>query len=138
MDPSKIPLNALFVGSTNSRKTKYIVDQLRGPFRGMFDYIVLICPTFVHNETYEGFVDNDPRIFVINCSQHDVEGFLKLATSMNTLIILDDCAASKDAKGRTSQLVSLHWVQCTPYRHQHRETVWRKRRGDRSLLHPLE
>ena len=49
--------------------------------------------------------------FVINCLQHEVEGFLKLASvcfeATNTLIILDDCAASKDVKGRTSQLVSL-------------------------------
>ena len=111
MDPSKIPFNALIVGPTNSGKTKYLVDQLRGPFRGKFDYIVLICPTFVHNKTFDGFVGNDPRIFVINCSQHEVEGFLKLASfffeATNTLIILDDCAASKDAKGRTSQLVFL-------------------------------
>ena len=111
MDPSKIPFNALIVGPTNSGKTKYLVDQLRSPFKGQFDYIVLICPTFVHNKTFDGFVDNDPRIFVINCSQHEVEGFLKLASffleATNTLIILDDCAASKDVKDRTSQLVSL-------------------------------
>ena len=113
MDPSKIPFNALIVGPTNSGKTKYIVNQLRGPFREMLDYIVLICPTFVHNKTSKGFVHNDPRIFVINCSQHEVEGFLKLATlcfeGKFTLIILDDCAASKDVKGRTSQLVSLRF-----------------------------
>ena len=94
MDPSKIPFNALIVGPTNSGKTKYLVHQFRGPFMGKFDYIVLICPTFVHNKTYDGFVDNDPRIFVIICSQHEVEGFLKPATS-------------KDVKGRTSKLVSL-------------------------------
>ena len=34
MDPSKIPFNAVIVGPTYSGKTKYIVDQLRGPFRG--------------------------------------------------------------------------------------------------------
>ena len=97
MDPSKIPFNALIGGPTNSGKTKYLVDQLRGPFRGKFDYIVLICPTFVHNKTFDGFVDNDPRIFVINCSQHEVKVFLKLASSFfeatNTLIILDDCVS---------------------------------------------
>ena len=81
MNPSKIPFNALIVGPTNSGKTKYLVDQLRGPFRGKFDYIVLICPSFVHNKTFDGFVDDDPRIFVINCSQHEVEGLLKLASS---------------------------------------------------------
>ena len=58
MDPRKLPFNALIVGPTNSGKTQYLVGQLRGSFRGKFDYIVLICPTFIHNKTYDGFVDN--------------------------------------------------------------------------------
>jgi len=52
MDPSKIPFNALIVGPTNSGKSRFAVDQIYGPFRFKFDYIVLICPTFVQNKTY--------------------------------------------------------------------------------------
>ena len=111
MDPKKLPFNALIVGPTNSGKTQYLLNQLRGPFKGKFDYIVLFCPTFVKNKTYDGFVNNDPRIFAIDCQQHEVECWLKLASyffeKTNTLFVLDDCAASKDVKGRTSQLVNL-------------------------------
>ena len=111
MDPSKIPFNALIVGPTNSGKTQYLLSQLRAPFRGKFDYIVLLCPTFVKNKTYDGFVDDEPRIFVIDCQQHEVEYWLALASfffeDTNTLIVLDDCAASKAVKGRTSRLVQL-------------------------------
>ena len=111
MDPSKIPFNALIVGPTNSGKSKYVVDQIYGPFRGKFDYIVLICPTFTHNKTYHRIGENDPRMIVIICKQHEVEIFLNIVTWLfegtNTLIILDDCAASKDVKGRTGQLVNL-------------------------------
>ena len=111
MDPSKIPFNALIVGPTNSGKTKYVVDQIYGPFRGKFDYIVLICPTFAYNKTYHRIGENDPRMFIIICKQHEVEILLKLVSWLfegtNTLIILDDCAASKDVKGRTGQLVDL-------------------------------
>ena len=61
--------------------------------------------------TYEGFVDRDPHIFVIACPQHEIEAWLRLASfhfeGTNTLFVLDDCAASKDVKGRTSQLVNL-------------------------------
>ena len=111
MDPRKLPFNALIVGPTKSGKTQYLVNQLRGPFRGRFDYIVLFCPSFVKNTTYKHFVDKDPYIFVIVCQQHEIESWLKLASfffeKTSTLFVLDDCAASKDIKGRTSQLVNL-------------------------------
>jgi len=111
MDPSKIPFNALIVGPTNSGKSRFVVDQLYGPFRFKFNHIVLICPTFTHNKTYHRLGENNPRMDVIVCEQHDVERWLQLVRWLfmgtNTLRILDDCAASKDVKGRTGELVNL-------------------------------
>jgi len=111
MDPSKIPFNALIVGPTNSGKSRFVVDQIYGPFHGKFDYIVLICLTFTQNKTYHRLGENNPRMDVIVCKQHDVERWLKLVrwlfVGTNTLIILDDCAASKDVKGCTGELVNL-------------------------------
>ena len=102
MEPGNISFNALIVGPTNSNKSKLVVDQLYGPFRHRFDKIVLICPTFAHNKTYHRVGVNDPRMFMIICAQHDVEFWLKLVSFLfegtNTLIILDDCVASKDVK----------------------------------------
>ena len=110
MGPGKIPFNALIVGPTNSGKTQFLVNQLCGPFKGKFDYIVLICPTFAYNKTLYRFAARDPRLYVIICDQHHVENWLKVASyfeATNTLIVLDDCAASKDVKGRTGELVKL-------------------------------
>ena len=111
MDPGNIPFNALIVGPTNSGKTQFLANQLCGPFNGKFDYIVLICPTFAYNKTLRRFGERDPRLYVIICEQHQVELFLKLASfafeGVNTLILLDDCAASKDVKRRTGELVKL-------------------------------
>jgi len=99
------------VGPTNSGKSRFVVDQIYGRFRFKFDYIVLICPTFAHNKTYYRIGENDPRMYVIICVQHKVENWLKFLSfyfeGTNTLIILDDCAASKDVKGRTGELVNL-------------------------------
>jgi len=112
MDPQNIPFNALIVGPTNSGKTRFFVKQLFSPFRGKFDNIVLICPTFAApNRTLSRLAERDPRMKVINCEQHQVENWLKVASFYhegdNTLIVLDDCAASKDVKGRAGELVKL-------------------------------
>ena len=115
MDPSQISFNALIVGLTNSGKSRFVVDQLYSPFRGKFDIVVLICPTFTHHKTYRRFGENDPRMDVIVCEQHDVERWLKLvrwlSEGTNTLIILNDCAASKDVKGCTGELVNLAFLR---------------------------
>ena len=93
------------------RLTQFLVNQLCGPFCGKFDYTVHIFPTFSYNKTLYRFAERDPRLYVIICEQHQVEIFLKLASfafeGTNTLIVLDDCAASKDVKGRTGELVKL-------------------------------
>ena len=73
--------------------------------------IALICPTFVYSKTLFRFAKRDSWLYVIICEQHHVESWLNMARifleSTNALIVLDDCAASKDVKGRTGELVKL-------------------------------
>ena len=111
MDPGKIPFNALIVGPTTSGKTQFLVKQLCRPFNGKFDYVVLTCPTFAYNRTLYRFAERDTRLYFIICERHHVEAWLKVASfcfeGANTLIVLDDCTASKDVKGRTGELVKL-------------------------------
>ena len=104
MDPPKIPFSALIVGLTNSGKSRFVVDQLYGPFHSKYDYIVLICPTFAYNKTYNRFGAKDPWFFVVELWPQIVTFAFE---GTNTLIVLDDCAASKDVKGHTGQLVEL-------------------------------
>ena len=48
----KNPFHCIITGPTNCGKTRYVIDQLRGSFRHVFDWIVLICPTYSKNKTY--------------------------------------------------------------------------------------
>ena len=54
---------------------------------------------------------DDKKFFPIHCDQDTVESFLKYITDKfsgtNSLIILDDCAASQSVKNRTSEVVRL-------------------------------
>ena len=108
----KTPFHCIITGPTNCEKTRFLVDQLRGPFRFVFEYIILICPTYIHNKTYEGFARGDPRFFVFCPNDlEEVEELLQACRTVfsgtNTLIILDDCAVSKELKKRSNEFIRL-------------------------------
>lgn len=106
------PFNMLIVGMTACGKTHYLLNTLESVYRGKFDYIVLICPTFKWNKAYQDWkYVREPDVLAIDCAQDNVDAVLKYVTNVfkgtNTLIVLDDCASGQDVKNRTSQLVSL-------------------------------
>ena len=102
----------VIVGMTMCEKTTYLLKLLEEEYKGCFDYIFLISPTFKHNKTYlEWKYINDEDIIVIPCDHDEVEKYLKTVTSYavgtNSLIILDDCASTQAVKNQTSELVRL-------------------------------
>ena len=114
MEELKVPFHCIITVPTNCGKTKYLIEQLRGPFKNVFDYIILICPTYDRNKTYRGFAKNDKNFLVLMpdaSNQAEQEELLHLSavlfSGMNTLIILDDCAVSKDLKNRSNKFIEL-------------------------------
>ena len=76
--------------------------------------MVLICSTFVHNNTCDGFINHNLWLCVINCPQEEVELWLKVSSyfsqGTNTLIVLDHLTAMKDVKGSTGHAGINVWV----------------------------
>ena len=106
------PFNMIICGMTNCGKTYYLLNMLETQFNKHFDYIILICPTFSWNETYQQWkYIKDSDLFAIECDQDKVDKILHIVQEIfkgtNSLIILDDCASSQDVKNRTSELVKL-------------------------------
>ena len=110
----KAPFHCIITGLTNCGKTQYLIEQLCGPFKGVFEYIVLICPTYAKNKTYHGLAENDKNLLVVspdasNCDE--INDLLHVCADIfsgtNTLIILDDCAVSKDLMKRSNKFINL-------------------------------
>ena len=102
MNPDNIPCNALIVGPTNSGKSRYLVNLSSTTFREKFHYIVLICATFIHNITYDGFAEDDKGLLALTLLQDQIGDWLNLTSfgseETNALIILDDFPTSRDVK----------------------------------------
>jgi len=110
----QVPFHSLIIGPTNCGKTQYLIDILRGPYRHVFEYVILICPTYSKNKTYQGFGKNDPRFIVLSpdaSSVDEIDEILSCCKEVfsghETLIVLDDCAVSKDLKQRSNMFINL-------------------------------
>ena len=97
------PFHMLIVGMTACGKTHYLLKTLEENFKGRFDYVFFVCPTFLENKTYQEWKFlKDSGVFVIPCDHDDVESYLenivKIANGTNSLIVLDNCASTQSVK----------------------------------------
>ena len=66
MDWLEPPFNMIISAPTCAGKTAYLLELLNTVYRKKFDYIILICPTFHNNESYnEKFVYEDNYFIVV-------------------------------------------------------------------------
>ena len=103
----------LITGMTNSGKTHFVLDLLQNEYKNKFDHIIIVCPTFDYNRTYDRkFIFRDPDIIpvVIEHKLNEVLGKLYNVykdQKEQTLILIDDCANLQDAKQKSTALTKL-------------------------------
>ena len=106
------PFHMLVVGMTACGKTHYLLKMLEKNFKGQFDYVFLVCPTFLENKTYQEWKFlKDPDVFAVPCD-HDrvvtaLETIVGFAKGTKSLIVLGDSASTQKVKNRTGELVKL-------------------------------
>ena len=111
------PFNMLIVGMTGSGKTQFLLDMLETEYNRVFDYIIIVCQTIEWNTTYINWSHlSDHGVIQIPCSQEMINHVLNAVSTIfrgtNTLIIVDDCAASQAVKKRVSELVRTLQLIC--------------------------
>ena len=101
------PHNAIICGSTNTGKTHVMLDIIEKYYKDHFEKILIICPTFDRNETYQkrDWLKNDADIVV----RQDSENMMNILDTLikknthNLLVVIDDCSSEKDLdKHRTA------------------------------------
>ena len=113
----KEPHTALFVAPTGVEKTHLALSLLENEYRNHFDFIVIICPTLAHNETYKrrGWVWNDPDVIAIepgNRLYYLIEKISNLLAGSATLFLIDDIIADEALDKHRQPLLELAISGC--------------------------
>ena len=108
----KEPHTALFVAPTGVGKMHLALNLLESGYRNHFDFIVIICPTLAHNETYKsrGWVWNDPEVIPIepgNQLYYLIEKISKLLAGSKTLFLINDIIADEALNRKRKLLLEL-------------------------------
>ena len=108
----KEPHTALFITPTRVGKTHLALDLLQREYKNHFDFIIIICPTLKHNETFwsQGWVWTDPEVILIeagNSLYYWVEKIGNLLAGSKTLFLINDIIADETLNKRRQSLLEL-------------------------------
>ena len=108
----KEPHTALFIAPTGVGKMHLALSLLENEYRHHFDFIVIICPTLAHNETYKsrGWVWNDPDVIPIepgNNLYYLIENISNLLAGSVTLFLINDIIADEALDKHSQPLLEL-------------------------------
>ena len=76
------PFRMIIDGRSNCSKTKLLIELMKEFQRNYtFEQIIIICPTFARNKTYqnEDFIFMDKNILVCDADFDDVEQYIKIS-----------------------------------------------------------
>ena len=108
----KEPHTALFVAPTGVGKTHLALGLIKREYKNYFDFIIIICPTLKHNETYRSrkWVWTDPEVILIepgNSSYGWIEKIGNLLAGSKTLFLIDDIIVDETLNKRRQPLLDL-------------------------------
>ena len=108
----ELPHSAIICGQTGCGKTVFILDLLEQQYRGVFEHIVIICPTLEYNKAYRerSWIKSDDEVYIVDPHDrlHDaIRAFYIIFKGESTLYIIDDCSASQALTKKKDMLSEL-------------------------------
>ena len=118
----KYPHSAVIIGQTGCGKSFFVLDLLQKEYQGVFENIVILCPTVEWNKAYKtrswiGDVHRpkDESIIIVNPVMRDgterlqelLRYFFDKFAGRPTLYIIDDCSATKEVTKKKDMLSQL-------------------------------
>ena len=108
----KEPHTALFVAPTGVGKMHLALNLLESEYKNHFHFIIIICPTLKHDETYKsrGWVWTDPEAIPIeqgNQLYYLIEKIGNLLAGSKTLFLINDIIADENLDTRRQPLLEL-------------------------------
>ena len=121
MEPLKYPHCAIICGQTGCGKTEFVLDLLEDQYRGVFEHIVILCPTIQWNRAYKnrewiGDVrkPKNKNVIIVNPlinGEEKLQDLLRMFfnkyAGSPTLYIIDDCSATKELTKKKDMLSEL-------------------------------
>ena len=106
------PHSAVICSMTGCGKTSYALNLLEGPYKGVFEHIVIVCPIVRHNKTYlhRSWIWYNPDVFVVDHVErlHDyLQAFCQLFQGKRTLYLIDDMSTNKELMKKKDMLSEL-------------------------------
>ena len=103
---------ALFVAPTEVGTMHLALNLLESEYKNHFDFIIIICPTLSHNETYKSrkWVWTDPEVILIepgNQLYYWIEKISNLVAGSKTLFLIDDIIADETFNMQRQPLLEL-------------------------------
>ena len=108
----KEPHTALFVAPTGVGKTHLALNFLESEYKNYFNFIIIICPTLKHNQTYRSrkWVCTDPEVILIepdNRLYDWIEKIGNLLAGSKTLFLIDGIIANETLDKQRQPLLEL-------------------------------
>ena len=107
MNLPKFPHSAMFVGVTACGKTEFLLKLLETVYKNYFEFIVILCPTILDNETYlsRKWIFDDKNVLIVCDLEGKLNEWIRLfkyaLKGHQTLFIIDYCSAEGEINKKT-------------------------------------